>query len=74
MFELRRGLFVVYVGGDGFHQQVDQFLAVDVSGLGGIVDRNSVSQGRAGDCLDVAGRRVAAAVQNGSGFCTTDER
>ena len=71
---LRRWLFVVLVGGDGFHQQVDQFLAVDFGGLGGVVHGDPVSKGRAGDGLDVARCGVAVAVQDGSGFRATDQR
>ena len=72
--DLCRRLFVVLVGGDGFHQQVDEFFAVDVGGLGGVVHGDSVSQGRAGDGLDISGRGVMAAVQDRSGFGTTDQR
>ena len=59
---------------DGFHQQVDEFFAVDVCSLGGVVNSYSVSQRRAGDCLDIAGGGVMATVQDGSGFCAADQR
>jgi hypothetical protein len=49
-------------GGDGFHQQVDEFLTVDVCCLRGVVHGDSMSQSRAGDCLNVSGRGVVAAV------------